>query len=159
MLKLAAALVLSVVIFLTAPSTQAQFNNSGTKAAVSKSAGQVHQQVTAPEAPLKPAETPAPQPPVSQIVAQGCDAYKQILAKYNWNVDVMTAVMRAESGCNPNAINTANYDGVADYGLMQLHGQEIYDPATNISHAYHLWTVQGYKAWSVFNNGKYLSYL
>jgi len=71
----------------------------------------------------------------------------------------MYAVMQAESNCNPNAVNAKNYDGVPDYGLMQLHGQEIYDPATNVAHAYRLWTVQGYHAWSVFNSGAYNKYL
>lgn len=96
---------------------------------------------------------------VPQIVPLGCAAYVPLLQQYNWDVSVMAAVMQAESGCDPNAVNTQNYDGVYDYGLMQLHGQEIFDPATNIAHAYSLWTTQGYGAWSTFNNGDYLKYL
>ena len=70
----------------------------------------------------------------------------------------MFAVMRAESSCDPNAINTQNYDGVYDYGLLQLHGQDILDPAANVAAAYRLWQVQGYHAWSTYNSGAYYRY-
>ena len=94
-----------------------------------------------------------------RIVPQGCAAYVPLLAQYDWNISVMAAVMQAESNCNPNAVNPTNYDGVGDYGLMQLHGQEIFDPAQNIAHAYSIWTRQGYHAWSTYNSGAYLRYL
>ncbi len=92
-------------------------------------------------------------------VPQGCAAYVPLLQQYDWNIRVMAAVMQAESSCNPNAVNTHNYDGVYDYGLMQLHGQEIYDPSQNIAHAYAIWQRQGYRAWSTYNNRAYLKYL
>jgi hypothetical protein len=96
-----------------------------------------------------------PQPPVPQ----GCAAYVPLLQQYDWNISIMAAVMQAESGCNPNAVNPYNYDGIGDYGLMQLHGQEIFDPATNVAHAYAIWQRQGYHAWSTYNSGAYLKYL
>lgn len=92
-------------------------------------------------------------------VPQGCAAYVPLLQKYDWDYHVMAAVMQAESNCNSNAASPPNYDGLHDYGLMQLHGQEIYDPADNIAHAYTIWQRQGYKAWSTYNNGAYLRYL
>lgn len=104
--------------------------------------------------------------PVKEAVAipqlpQGCAAYVPLLQQYDWNYQVMAAVMQAESGCNPNAISNANinYDGIPDYGLMQLHGQEILDPVTNIAHAYAIWQRQGYTAWSTYKSGAYLRYL
>ncbi len=69
----------------------------------------------------------------------------------------MYGVMVAESRCNPSAINTHNYDGVYDYGLMQLHGQYILDANQNIAAAYRLWTKQGYHAWTTYNSGAYRS--
>lgn len=88
-----------------------------------------------------------------------CAHYRSLLAQYGWDVDVMYGIMRAESRCNPDAINTHNYDGVYDYGLLQLHGQDILDPAQNIAAAYRKWRVQGYRAWTTYNTGAYLSYL
>jgi hypothetical protein len=88
----------------------------------------------------------------------GCAYYKQLLARYDWNVHVMYGVMRAESNCDPYAVNTRNYDGVYDYGLLQLHGQDIVNPEANIAAAYRLWVVQGYGAWTTYDTGAYLSY-
>jgi hypothetical protein len=102
-------------------------------------------------------ETPEVQP-VKQV-PQGCAAYVPLLKQYDWDINVMAAVMQAESNCNPNAASPPNYDGLRDYGLMQLHGQDIYDPATNVAHAYAIWQRQGYHAWSTYNNGAYLRYL
>lgn len=92
-------------------------------------------------------------------VPQGCAAYVPLLQQYNWDISIMAAVMQAESNCNPNAASPPNYDGLRDYGLMQLHGQEIYDPSTNVAHAYAIWQRQGYHAWSTYSSGAYLKYL
>lgn len=113
---------------------------------------------TQPEIPdpsLAPAVVAAP---VIQV-PQGCAAYMPLLQQYDWDINVMAAVMQAESNCNPNAESPPNYDGLRDYGLMQLHGQEIFDPATNVAHAYTIWQRQGYHAWSTYNSGAYLKYL
>lgn len=113
-----------------------------------------------PAKPVEP-ETPKAQAKaeVQTQVPQGCESYRPLLAKYNWDVNTMYAIMRAESSCNPTAVNTHNYDGVYDYGLLQLHGQVIYNPAANIEAGYNIWKRQGYTAWSVFNTGAYLKYL
>nr|DAX17381.1 MAG TPA: lysozyme [Caudoviricetes sp.] len=84
----------------------------------------------------------------------------------------MLAIMQAESGCNPAATGdkslTFQHNG-RTYGysvsLLQvriLPGREhcdSHDPTTNISCAYQIWKKQGYEAWSVYTNGKYLRYL
>lgn len=73
------------------------------------------------------------------------------------------AIMAAEStvgtnACDSGAIGTASYDGVKDYGLFQLHGIDILDPAQNVAYAYqHKYLTQGWHAWSSYNNGSYLS--
>ena len=101
------------------------------------------------------------QKPVAVTTNQitGCAAYKPLIARYGWNANVMYAVMQAESGCNPLAVNTHNYDGVDDYGLLQLHGQDILDPGQNIAAGYQKWLTQGYGAWTTYNTGAYLRYL
>ena len=40
----------------------------------------------------------------------------------------MLAIMAAESGCNPLAVNTANTDGSTDTGLMQINSVHGLDP-------------------------------
>jgi hypothetical protein len=70
----------------------------------------------------------------------------------------MTAICQAESRGNPNAINTHNTDGVDDFGLLQLHGQDILNPAQNITAGHNIWLRQGYTAWTSYNNGTYLFY-
>jgi soluble lytic murein transglycosylase-like protein len=99
---------------------------------------------------------PAPQP---QVVLTGCSSYRQYFNQYSWNVNVAEAICEAESRGNPNAISPINYDGLRDYGLMQLHGEPILDPASNIAAAYHKYQVQGWEAWTTYNKGIYLSYL
>lgn len=110
-----------------------------------------------------PPEIPASQPTPRQVQAptstQGCDAYRSLISGYAWDVATMMAIMQAESGCDPNAVSPPNYDGLRDYGLMQLHGMYILDPGANIAAAYTKWVSQGYRAWSTYNNGAYLKYL
>ena len=99
---------------------------------------------------------PAPQP---QVVLTGCSSYRQYFNQYSWNVNVAEAICEAESRGNPNAISPINYDGLRDYGLMQLHGEPILDPASNIAAAYHKYQVQGWEAWTTYNTRAYVSYL
>ena len=92
--------------------------------------------------------------------------------KYDWDVRTMLAIMRAESGCDPNVTGdtslTFTQNGrtygysVSLFQVRILPGREhcdSHDPATNIACAYHVWKSQGYKAWSVYTSGKYLKYL
>ena len=77
----------------------------------------------------------------------------------------MLAIAQAESGCNPEAVNTSNRDGSTDTGLMQInsiHGipaSELLDPSKNIATAWTIYKKQGLKAWSVYNNGKYKQFI
>ena len=102
----------------------------------------------------------------------GCERFQPLLEKYDWDVRTMLAIMRAESGCDPNVTGDTSLTFIQNgrtYGysvsLFQvriLPGREhcdSHDPATNIVCAYHVWRGQGYKAWSVYTNGKYLKYL
>lgn len=97
---------------------------------------------------------------VTAAPSGNCAQYTSLFEQYNWPVATMMAIMHAESGCNPNAISPTN-----DYGLMQIHdglalyGQQIFDPAFNISIAYQKYTSQGLHAWSTYTSGAYEKYL
>jgi hypothetical protein len=99
---------------------------------------------------------------VASYTTPNCAAYRGLVAQYDWNVSTAMAIMQAESGCRAITPSNAalNFDGVPDYGLMQLHGMPITDPAENIRVAYAVkYKTQGWGAWSTYNNGAYLRYL
>lgn len=85
----------------------------------------------------------------------------------------MLAIMKAESGCRHDAIGDTHItfqgngrtEGMS-CGLLQirvLQGRPncdaLIDPATNIDWGYQIYKSQGYRAWSVYQNGKYMAYL
>jgi len=103
-----------------------------------------------------PVAAKVPQPTVHPI---GCENYRQEVSKYDWNVEVMMKIMRAESSCNPAVVGD-NYPirGLLapSCGLFQIRTlssrpscDELKDPATNIAWAYRIYQSQGYPAWSV----------
>lgn len=107
---------------------------------------------------------PSPTVTLTPVVeASGeCTQYASIFEQYSWNAQIAMAICQAESGGNPNPPSNAaiNYDGVSDYGLMQLHGIDITDPAANIAYAYyHKYLTQGWGAWSTYSSGEYLKFL
>lgn len=117
--------------------------------------------------------SPAPQKPAVEAVrVGGCDRFQPLLEKYDWDVRTMLAIMRAESGCDPNVTSDTSLTfmqngrtygySVSLFQVRILPGREACDshnPEVNIDCAYHVWKSQGYKAWSVYTSGKYLKYL
>lgn len=78
------------------------------------------------------------------------------------------AVMRAESGCNQQAYNAANYDGSSDAGLFQINSvhcpglissQARFEPSANVKAAYAIYMGSGWNAWTTYTNGAYQKYL
>ncbi len=113
-------------------------------------------------------ETSAPQPQNALVhrTVGGCEEFRSLVEKYPWNSRIMLAIMRAESGCNPNSDNTGlNRDGSNDKGLFQInsiHGfsdAERLDPIRNIEIAFKIWQNQGYRVWSAYSNGAYLKFM
>ena len=99
----------------------------------------------------KKSKTATIQPPQQPAVrlSISCEQYRPLVAQYSWPVDIVLAIMYAESGCNPNAISPTD-----DHGLMQLHGIRIYDPAENIAYAYNeKYLKGGFSHWTVCNVG------
>lgn len=118
-------------------------------------------QVVTPATPVTPTPVATPAP-VVKLASFTCQNYSNLFSQYNWDAATAMAICQAESGGNPNPPSNGyiNYDGVSDYGLMQLHGIAIVDPALNISYAYyHKYLTQGWGAWSTYNSGKYRQYL
>lgn len=128
--------------------------------AVSKTATQPITTVAPSTATQAPAQ--ASQPIRATTASYSCHNYASMFEQYSWNADVAMAICQAESSGNPNPpLNGGiNYDGVSDYGLMQLHGIDIVDPAANIAYAYyHKYLTQGWGAWYTYTSGKYTKYL
>lgn len=109
---------------------------------------------------IKPVQ-PSVQPAVVHTYASGCSTYDSIFRLYAWNVSVAEAICEAESGGNPYAVSnpSLNYDGVSDYGLMQIHGEDIIDPSANIARAHQKYISQGWRAWTTYRTGAYISFL
>lgn len=89
-------------------------------------------------------------------------------------IPIATAIALGESGGNPHAHNSTPPDD--SYGLWQINmygsmgpsrrtqfgissNEQLYDPVTNAHAAFLIYQGQGWKAWSVYSSGKYLSHL
>jgi hypothetical protein len=114
----------------------------------------------------------SPEPPQAPVPSS-CEQYANLVAKYDWDIPTMLAIMKAESSCNPDAIGdtTLTYQGEGrvegmSCGLYQIRvlagrpGCDVLrDVTTNVEWAYKIYQSQGYRAWSVWTNGKYKQYL
>jgi hypothetical protein len=116
-------------------------------------------------------EAHASAPPKAAVEAAGagvCEGFRPLVAKYDWNVDIAMAVMKAESGCNSKNFNY-NTDGTNDAGLFQnnsIHDatDRRYDPEYNVALAYRIykdrrsWDISGWRAWTSCWDGKVKCY-
>lgn len=102
----------------------------------------------------------------------GCDAVRQAASKYDWDVSVIVAVSQAESGCTASAKGdtTLTYEqngrvygySVSVMQVRILPGREhcdVYDLDINMQCAYNIYKGQGYEAWTMYTNGKYLQFM
>lgn len=101
---------------------------------------------------------------VAALHTPNCDAYRGLVAQYDWPVNTAMAVMQAESGCRAITPDNsaANYDHVADHGLFQLHGINVTDPAENVRIAYQVKYIgagRSFTPWVAYNTGAYLKFL
>lgn len=120
-------------------------------------------------------EKPAPPKESQTIPTQdtpkqtGCEEYRSEISKYDWDVNLMMAIMKAESSCVPTKVGD-NYPirglHAPSCGLFQVRTlssrpscQALKDPATNIAWAYRIYQGQGLKAWSVYSSGAYRKHL
>lgn len=115
------------------------------------------------------AHTSAPPKTAVEAVGAGvCEGFRPLVAKYDWDVKVAMAVMKAESGCRTSALGH-NTNGTNDAGLFQVNSihdttDRRYQPEYNVALAYKIyaarskWDSSGWKAWSVCLNGKVKCY-
>ena len=93
-----------------------------------------------------------------------CEAYRPLVEQYDWNVDVVLKIMRAESGCFNKALNNNPKTKDHSVGLMQINTygnlsssrpapEHLFSPENNIAYAYELYKNGGYGHWSVCKNG------
>jgi hypothetical protein len=98
-----------------------------------------------------------------------CRDYYNLLKQYDWDVNIMLAIMKAESGCDTNRVGDNYPIGgllAPSCGLLQIRTlagrpscEELKRSETNVEWAYRLYKANGYKPWSVYNNGQYTRYL
>ena len=134
--------------------------------------------VEAPQATVAPEPVPESIPVVETVVeptinqAQAgvtyspndCEQYRPILSKYNWDVNVAMAIMKAESGCRHEAFNPEWHRGCqGSRGLFQIacvHHDSTFDPEANIAAAYRIYSARGsWRDWGAYLNGSYTRYL
>lgn len=112
----------------------------------------------------------------SSFIAE-CNTIKNSIGRYtDWDINTMTAISMAESGCNASKNNLTStethigYDGnvvcVGSYGALQVGCvHKLGDVASlnnldvNVDVAHSVWLKQGYNSWTTYSNGKYLRYL
>lgn len=86
------------------------------------------------------------------------EPWKAEIAAYictkSWDCRTAVAVAYAESGLNCGAKSPTG-----DHGVMQLHGQAIYDCRANIDRAYEMYKRRGWQPWSAYKNGRYKRFL
>lgn len=108
------------------------------------------------------------------ITIENCeDAVKEI-QKYDWDKEMATAIMKAESKCDANAkgdVDLVFTEKGREYGysvgLFQIRilpGRErcdTFDIATNVKCAYEVYSSAGgtWGDWSMYENGKYKDYI
>lgn len=128
------------------------------------------------------AEKPKPKPPAKPAPVTGCEAVRAEASKYTgWDVSIITAIAEAESTTHMNGVSkpcdvNATGDKTLTYqangrtygyslSVLQvriLEGREHcdkHDLSTNVKCAHDIWKGQGYEAWTMYTNGRYLQYL
>lgn len=92
---------------------------------------------------------------------------RELVSKYDWDVEVMTAVFMAESSGQATVVNYKDFHRgcVGSYGISQvacLHvddPEKLKDPVYNIEIAYMLWKRDGINIWGAFTDKRYLNFM
>lgn len=91
--------------------------------------------------------------PETEVLGTHHDSYYSLLARYDWDANLMYRIMKCESGFNPRAYNPEWHRGCqGSFGLLQVACVHRYtglsDPEKNIQAAYEIWQKQSYWAWA-----------
>ena len=102
-----------------------------------------------------------------------CSTIKTEIEKYDWDTEIATAIMKAESSCDAEARGDEDLtftENGRDYGysvgafqIRILPGREScdsYDIKTNVKCAYDIYKQKNnFSDWSMYKNGSYKQYL
>lgn len=93
--------------------------------------------------------------------AQGCESFRALVTKYfGAATPVAMEVMKAESGCNTNAVGDQHIPPVSCglYQIRTLAGrpscETLQNAEINVAFAHKLYIASGWFPWSVCNTGK-----
>lgn len=105
----------------------------------------------------------APDPILPHIIpSTDCSEFLPLVKQYDWNVDTVMRIMRAESSCYPLALNDNPNTGDYSVGLMQINiigdmanerpsEEELLKPEVNLAFAYELYnSPRGFTHWSTY---------
>lgn len=93
----------------------------------------------------------------------GCAKLCNEFHRPNWDAQIMIAIAGAESTWRTDAISPTH-----DYGVWQINiaaWPELFsrynwwDPHDNLLMMNHVWSIQGYRAWTTYTGGQYLQYM
>lgn len=117
--------------------------------------------------PVYASEIPAPEVEVVKVnTVAGCNQFRHLVEKYDWDTELVMKIMELESSCRPEVVNNNPKTGDHSIGLMQINlfkylkntrpnEEELKDPAKNLEFAYKLYTSRGnYKDWSTYKKAK-----
>lgn len=107
----------------------------------------------------------------------GCEQYRALISRYDWDVRLMMAIMEGESTTHGAKKVSCDKDAVGDNfviagvlapscGLFQVRTlsgrppcEALKDPETNVAAAYRIYKSQGLNAWTVYSKQLYVEYL
>lgn len=103
----------------------------------------------------KPIQQPVAMPVTTYT--SGVEQWRTLVARYDWNVNTVLAIMRCESGGNPNAVGDRS-TAYSSYGLLQVRALPgrpeptwLLVPENNISYSYSLYKANGYTPWTCYS--------
>jgi hypothetical protein len=132
---------------------------------VAPSVSSVVQPENIPSLPVPTPETP------KRLEDNTCSDFIAEAEKYDWNINIISAISMAESGCRADIVGDGHltyYQGEVEYGYSYSFLQIRYLPGregcygnieTYVACAYALYQDNYYRPWSVYNDGQYLKFL
>lgn len=109
-------------------------------------------------------------PITPQVLGVVVDSTEYIIAQYDWDVRLATAIFKAESQLEPQAINREDNHkvcmgsfgitqiGCVHFGKYGIDWNNWDDPEVNVRAAYLLYKERGWKPWGAFTSKAYLRY-
>ena len=87
------------------------------------------------------------------------ERWRPLVAQHFADVNRVLCLMRYESGGNPDAYNPSGASGLMQImpfwaDSLGIPRASLFDPATNIEVAAHVYSVQGWWAWSPYKAGR-----